>query len=349
MSLAATALGLIAIALALALAFHRNRAAQVGFVLLAMGAALAAHDPRLTEGALRLGAPLLLVAALLPEPRLLSLRNGVFLLAGLLAIALVWHAPEHVFAGLMRLGRWLAAGADAAPGAAGYAALAAAVCLTRWTLSAQPMEFGLVLLLLCAAAGFLRVPHEQEMAWLAAAGALGVLGVLYASYRMAFVDALSNLPNRRALDETLMRLTGHFAVAMIDIDHFKQFNDTYGHAAGDVVLRRVAKLLRRHAGGSAFRYGGEEFCIVFEGARVAKAAEYCEAARAAVQAERIAVPAKGKRGIAGKVAMTQVAVTISIGTAARDAERRGAHEVLKAADQALYKAKAKGRNRVIGA
>jgi diguanylate cyclase (GGDEF)-like protein len=349
MNLATLALGLLVVALALALAFHRNRAAQILFVLLVMCAALAANDARLTEGALRLGAPLLLVAALLPEPRLLSRRNGVYLLASLLTIALVWHAPTHVFEGLMRAGRWLAAGTQAQIGAALFAALAAAVCLTRWTLSAQPMEFGLVLSLLCAAAGFLRVPHAQDMGWLAAAGAVGVLGVLYASYRMAFVDALSGLPNRRALDETLMRLTGHFAVAMIDIDHFKQFNDTYGHAAGDVVLRTVAKLLRRHAGGTAFRYGGEEFCVVFEGARVAKAADHCEAARAAVQAERIAVPAKGKRGLAGKVALTQVAVTISIGTAAREAERRGPHEVLKAADQALYKAKAKGRNRVVSA
>ena len=78
---------------------------------------------------------------------------------------------------------------------------------------------------------------EHARRALALAGAGGLLTVLYASYRMAFVDALSGLPNRRALDETLARLTGDYALAMVDVDHFKSFNDTHGHDAGDTVLR----------------------------------------------------------------------------------------------------------------
>jgi diguanylate cyclase (GGDEF)-like protein len=170
---------------------------------------------------------------------------------------------------------------------------------------------------------------------------------------MAFIDTLTGLPNRRALDETLARLSGNYALAMIDIDHFKGFNDTYGHAAGDVVLREVAQTLRRNAGGQAFRYGGEEFCVVYEGRASEKPALPLEQARKAVGRHRIEVPApapkRAPRGKAGKPAMKEVAVTISAGCAQRNAQRRSTDEVMKAADQALYKAKDKGRNKVVAA
>ncbi len=141
---------------------------------------------------------------------------------------------------------------------------------------------------------------------------------------------------------------------MVDVDHFKQFNDTYGHDAGDVVLRSVARLLRRHGGGTAFRYGGEEFCLVYEGRRADGAPQHCEAARAKVQDTRIAVPPRAKTRRSAdappsKKKLDQVSVTISVGCAKRGEGRRPAHEVLKQADQALYKAKQKGRNRVVEA
>jgi len=177
-----------------------------------------------------------------------------------------------------------------------------------------------------------------------------VLAVLFASYRMAFVDALTGLPNRRALDETLARATGQYALAMVDVDHFKRFNDSYGHAAGDLVLRQVGRQLRRHAGARAFRFGGEEFCLLFDAADAKVAEPGCERARAAVEARAINVPAPAtSRGKTKGEKRIDVSVTVSIGLAARDTVRKHALEVLKAADQALYAAKAKGRNKVMRA
>src|SRR4029077_7824091 len=100
----------------------------------------------------------------------------------------------------------------------------------------------------------------------AVAGEGTFVEIFIALYCCAFVDALTGLPNRRALDEALARLSGDYALAMVDVDHFKQFNDTHGHDAGDRVLRSVAQQLRATRGGQAFRYGGEEFCLLFTGA-----------------------------------------------------------------------------------
>jgi diguanylate cyclase (GGDEF)-like protein len=343
---------LLGVAALLALGFHRNRTLQVLLLLLLAGLALADGRPRLAEAALRF-VPLLLVAcALLPEPRLLSRRHlALLLVVGVLG-GIAWAGPEHVHRGLADGAAWLVFGLPAPRGASLLAGIAAGLCLLRWTFTGRPMEFGLVAVLALAAAalGF-GGGTPSDLALAGAAGA-AILSVLYASYRMAFIDPLSGLPNRRALDETLGRLSGAYALAMVDIDHFKQFNDTYGHDAGDLVLRAVGRALRRHGGGRAHRYGGEEFCLVFEGKRMRQATATCEAAREAVQALRIAVPAPSpKRGkiAAIKRPEVEVSVTISVGLATRGEGRRAASEVLKAADQALYRAKGKGRNRVVEA
>jgi diguanylate cyclase (GGDEF)-like protein len=95
--------------------------------------------------------------------------------------------------------------------------------------------------------------------------------VLQDSYRMAFHDELTGLPGRRALNERLMGLDDHYAIAMIDVDHFKLFNDSWGHEVGDQVLKLVASRLQRVGGGGrAYRYGGEEFTIVFAGLRLSE-------------------------------------------------------------------------------
>lgn len=350
-SLAATLL--IGSALALALAFHRNRAVQVFATVLFAAIALAQPDLRLQYGAMRFAPWLIVVACLVPEPKLLSRRNGVFVLLLLAFAAITTSAPEHVFQGLARVAAWFAFDQPGPIAAASLTLLAAALCTLRWALAGRPMEFGLALALLPVAFAFLMDDAgRRDAAWIAA-GALGVLTVLYASYRMAFIDGLSGLPNRRALDETLLRLSGSYALAMVDIDHFKQFNDTYGHSAGDIVLRQVARTLRRQGGGSAFRYGGEEFCVVYEGHRAGQVVQNCDRARAAVQQQRIPVPANPKRAPrdpkSSRDGTKEVAVTISIGCAHRAGERKSPWEVLKAADQALYRAKAKGRNRVVSA
>jgi diguanylate cyclase (GGDEF)-like protein len=213
------------------------------------------------------------------------------------------------------------------------------------------MEGGLAVVLLCAAFAVSPAAHNGSATFaLAAAGVVAVLAVLYASFRMAFIDTLSGLPNRRALDEALVRLSGDYAVAMVDIDHFKRFNDTHGHAAGDLVLKAVATQLRAIRGGRAFRFGGEEFCVLF-GSAHARAADACEAARKRVEQARVRIrsvpnPRRRTQAVRRNEA-SDVRVTISIGLAERDAVSRTPGEVLKIADQALYRAKASGRNGIV--
>src|SRR5437870_1915392 len=99
-----------------------------------------------------------------------------------------------------------------------------------------------------------------------------IVAVVEASYHMAYQDSLTGLPARRALNEALLRLGGHYTVAMIDVDHFKRINDRHGHDVGDQVLRMIAaKLAQVPGGGKAYRYGGEEFAVIFAG----RGAEQC--------------------------------------------------------------------------
>jgi diguanylate cyclase (GGDEF)-like protein len=189
-----------------------------------------------------------------------------------------------------------------------------------------------------------------------ASGALLLLiGVLQDSRRMAFRDDLTGLPSRRALNERLMGLGRTFSIAMLDIDHFKKLNDTYGHDVGDQVLKMVAaRLAQVRRGGRAFRYGGEEFALVFAGRSVRDVLPELEALRDGIEQHRMALrgpdrPAESKAGRsrrAGGSGESSVSVTISIGVAERSESLRAPEEVLKAADQALYRAKDRGRNRV---
>ena len=98
------------------------------------------------------------------------------------------------------------------------------------------------------------------------AGLILVFAVLEHGYDIAYRDELTGLPGRRAFNNVMEQLGGTYAMAMCDVDHFKRFNDTYGHDVGDQVLRMVAsKLSQVGGGGRAFRYGGEEFLVVFRG------------------------------------------------------------------------------------
>ena len=180
-----------------------------------------------------------------------------------------------------------------------------------------------------------------------------VVAIAQEAYQMAFRDELTGLPGRRALNERLQRLGRQYVIAMADVDHFKSFNDTHGHDVGDEVLRLVASRLRKIGGGGrAYRYGGEEFTLVFPGRALADCLPHLEAVRHAVEtyvmqlrdkANRPADAQQGKqrRGSSGT---GQVSVTISIGVAERLPTQRHPEEVIKAADQALYSAKSAGRN-----
>lgn len=172
-----------------------------------------------------------------------------------------------------------------------------------------------------------------------------VISVVQDSYSMAYLDELTGLPARRALREDLLKLSGEYTIAMLDIDFFKKFNDTYGHDTGDDVLRLVASALKNvTGGGKAFRYGGEEFTIVFPHAQITEVLPHLEKLRAAVEKSPYAYVKKIKDDAKRKPTAKNLFVTISIGVAERSEKNDHPDAVIKAADTALYRAKKKGRN-----
>ncbi len=180
-----------------------------------------------------------------------------------------------------------------------------------------------------------------------------VVGVAHEAYQMAFRDELTGLPGRRALNERLQRLGRNYVIAMADVDHFKKFNDTHGHDVGDQVLRVVASQLRKvGGGGKVYRYGGEEFTLVFAGKDIEQCLPHLEAVRQAVERYQVQLrdrqqrPADDKLGRQRRAGTgaSQVSVTVSIGVAQPGLEHRSVEAVLKAADKALYGAKSAGRN-----
>lgn len=155
----------------------------------------------------------------------------------------------------------------------------------------------------------------------------------------AIRDPLTNLYNRRFLQDYLARELIRakregirVAVIMIDLDHFKRVNDTAGHAAGDFVLTQIATLLRRHIRGSdiACRYGGEEFTLVLPNTTFQSARHKSEAICAAIREQ----------------SDNLMGVTASLGVAIFPDHAGEAESLLRAADEALYEAKGRGRNHV---
>jgi len=184
--------------------------------------------------------------------------------------------------------------------------------------------------------------------YLGTAGLILVVAVIEASYLLAYQDGLTALPARRAFTEALQRLAGQYAVAMVDVDHFKKFNDEYGHDVGDQVLRMVAsRLAQVEGGGRAYRYGGEEFAIVFPGKAVEEALPHLEAVREAVAESTFTIRRRiRRRGAKAARRRPEASITVSIGVAAKDHRHANPDQVIRAADQALYSAKEAGRNRV---
>ena len=187
------------------------------------------------------------------------------------------------------------------------------------------------------------------------AGLILVVAVIEASYLMAYQDALTGLPARRALTEALQRVNGKFTIAMVDVDHFKKLNDRYGHEVGDQVLRMVASRLEGVSnGGRAFRYGGEEFAILFARDGVEDCLPELEALRRTVEESKFTVrrrlqrrkPTRSKNGGGNGRARPQITVTVSIGAAESNGRQDAPEQVVQAADRALYRAKDAGRNRV---
>ncbi|HQA66175.1 MAG TPA: GGDEF domain-containing protein [Bacillota bacterium] len=175
--------------------------------------------------------------------------------------------------------------------------------------------------------------------------------VIRASHSMAYLDELTGLPSKRALKEEMLKLGSKYTIAMLDIDYFKKFNDTYGHDVGDDVLKLVAACIKGvGGGGKAFRYGGEEFTIVFPGKTAEEAIPYLEelreyiANRGFIRRSKSRPKEKPADIVTRSSSYKKLYLTVSIGAAEKNEKYRTSEEVIKAADKALYNAKSKGRN-----
>lgn len=183
-----------------------------------------------------------------------------------------------------------------------------------------------------------------------------LVALFICNHQLAFIDELTGIPGRRALLNDLHHRHGQYVLVMADIDHFKSFNDTHGHDVGDDVLRLVASQLQQvGAGGRAYRYGGEEFTLLF-GSSDLKAvtaevnrlreriAEYPLVVRNNAERPKNAKDGKKQRA-SGATSNKVLHVTMSFGAALRSSGEESM-ALMKRADQALYKAKQNGRNRV---
>jgi len=294
---------------------------------------------------------------------------------------------------------------------------ALAVLFVRLVLYRKPTESGLLWALLATFLAFqVGAVGPAATAYLATAGLILISSIIENSYFLAYHDELTSLPARRAFNDALLRLEEPYAVAVVDIDHFKNFNDTHGHETGDQVLRLVAgKLAGVTGGGRAYRVGGEEFSILFPGKSAKDVMPHLELLRTVVEVSTFRVrggeerrgaartqksrppdssagdsqnqdsrsqdpsnqetrsqdaqgqdfrsherrsserrarsrrppsPRKRARPVTSQAGNQQISVTVSIGAAEPSGRYRSVEQVLQAADQALYRAKQGGRNRV---
>ena len=222
--------------------------------------------------------------------------------------------------------------------------------LRRQGKTEQAMLWALLATFLGAHAG----TTEAMYFYYGTAGLIVMFAVMEHSVEITDRDELTGLPGRRALNRALEQLGRRYALAMCDVDHFKRFNDTYGHETGDQVLRMVASRLRRVSGDSeVFRFGGEEFVIAFRGLSAEEAEPLADSVRKTIADAGFTIrgpnrpaekPVQGPLPAADK--KTSVTITISIGLAEPSSKDSSPEAVLRAADQALYQAKEAGRNRL---
>lgn len=362
----------MALGMMLSVHFHRGRAFFVFLVLAAAYWSFRGHlngtptgiTPTVLFHAAGILVPLnITLFSIMRERGIVTVAGRLrFAFLGLQALFVGWAMePGHVTIQQLLALRFtenrLLAGLHLPQPALPVLALGAVVVVVRAVRRQSPIDASLlgVLAAFAVACNGIGTEHVTPV-FMTAAAAILTLGVLKDSYNMAFRDELTGLPSRRALNEQLTWLGRRYVVAMVDVDHFKRFNDTYGHDVGDQVLRMVASKLRGvGGGGKAYRYGGEEFTILFPRKEREEVLATLEDLRRTIadyqmrlrSADRPSSSREGKklRYGSGRGNGT-VSVTVSIGVAESGADRRRPADVIKAADQALYRAKGGGRNRV---
>ena len=227
------------------------------------------------------------------------------------------------------------------------------VLVVRFIWHPKPLEGGFFWALVTAFLALNAVSHGRAPGlYFTTSGLILVVALIEMSYHMAFLDELTELPGRRAFNEAALKLGDSYAVAMVDVDHFKKFNDTHGHDCGDQVLRMVAACLAEvDGGGQVFRYGGEEFAVIFPGRTTKQSIVHLEELRQKIAAADFTVRGnerrksnKTKRSKAKNDAKKRIQVTVSMGVASRTARNDSFDLVVRAADKALYRAKDAGRN-----
>lgn len=338
--------------------------------LLALAAAGSAFHAGGSDGSLAAAVALLLPVnlvafALLPERGLAgaaTLRRATALVVqALVLLVLVRTGEQDLFEPLAwraLTGPVLPSGTPAGDLATLAAAAAMAVLAVLLLVKPDPVARGFLWAVGGALLACVATP-ERDVGGLSAqtflltmAGLSLVVALIEAAHALAYRDALTGLPNRRALDDALRHLDGSFTIAMADVDRFKAVNDTHGHDVGDQVLRLVATHLRDlDQGGRAFRYGGEEFAILFPDRAAPEVLDALEAIRSAVAGSSFTLrgadrPRRRPKRPRRRGGARQLAVTVSMGVAHRRAADSSPAAVVQRADAALYRAKERGRNRI---
>jgi diguanylate cyclase (GGDEF)-like protein len=229
--------------------------------------------------------------------------------------------------------------------------LALLVTAVAWLGTRSFLEAAFFWAVVASLAGLLTTGPATQT-YLATAGLFIVIALVESTFAMAYRDPLTGLPGRRAFDEALSKLSGRYAIAMVDIDHFKAVNDRYGHDVGDQVLRMLAARTADLSGARAFRFGGEEFALVFPGMSRDGAVEQLDAWRAAIAKVDFALRGKDrprrkpKQVESRPTGTATLRLTVSIGVAEAGGRLLEPGAVVGSADEALYRAKRAGRNQV---
>ncbi|MDH4041520.1 MAG: GGDEF domain-containing protein [Gammaproteobacteria bacterium] len=313
--------------------------------------------------AVSLGVPMLcLYLLLVPETGILNLQGLIvsllFLFLALACVQLAAWLPGSSEAAAEYYRARPAEGYVLSYGATLLMALVLAVGMVLVVLRNEETEAALlgVLVTLYLTMALLQL-KDISIVMCVAGGLCLVWGLLRNTHAMAYRDDLTGLLGRRALGERLDRLGRSYCIAMLDVDHFKKFNDTHGHDVGDEVLRMVSSHISRVDGGTAYRYGGEEFCVVFPRRSVEEAAAALDVVREQISGYRMSIRDRDRRPVrsrdgarrrgATRLGNSHVAVTISAGVAQRSEEHPRPDAVVMNADKMLYRAKKAGRNRVV--